>query len=277
MEKPISANARTLAILKKFGISAKKGFGQNFIIDPSIVEKIARLSGIDENSIVVEVGPGIGALTEQLAIKAKSVTAFEIDPRCIEVLADTLSPYPNVNVVLQDFLSVTDDELPSGELVLCANLPYYVTTPILFHIIEDMPRITSFTIMVQKEVADRFVAKPSTKDYNALSIIVQTLFEVKTVMNVSKAVFLPRPTVDSAVVRFKRKSTLPIEDADRFFRLVKTAFTQRRKTLANNLKEISDNETIQTKLLEAGLDLKVRAEALTLNDFYRLYEVWYVR
>jgi 16S rRNA (adenine1518-N6/adenine1519-N6)-dimethyltransferase len=277
MEKPISANARTLAILKKFGISAKKGFGQNFIIDPSIVEKIARLSGIDENSIVVEVGPGIGALTEQLAIKAKSVTAFEIDPRCIEVLADTLSPYPNVNVVLQDFLSVTDDELPSGELVLCANLPYYVTTPILFHIIEDMPRITSFTIMVQKEVADRFVAKPSTKDYNALSIIVQTLFEVKTVMNVSKAVFLPRPTVDSAVVRFKRKSTLPIEDADRFFRLVKTAFTQRRKTLANNLKEISDNETIQSKLLEAGLDLKVRAEALTLNDFYRLYEVWYVR
>jgi 16S rRNA (adenine1518-N6/adenine1519-N6)-dimethyltransferase len=277
MEKPISANARTLAILKKFGISAKKGFGQNFIIDPSIVEKIARLSGIDENSIVVEVGPGIGALTEQLAIKAKSVTAFEIDPRCIEVLADTLSPYPNINVVLQDFLSVTDDELPSGELVLCANLPYYVTTPILFHIIEDMPRITSFTIMVQKEVADRFVAKPSTKDYNALSIIVQTLFEVKTVMNVSKAVFLPRPTVDSAVVRFKRKSTLPIEDADRFFRLVKTAFTQRRKTLANNLKEISDNETIQSKLLEAGLDLKVRAEALTLNDFYRLYEVWYVR
>jgi 16S rRNA (adenine1518-N6/adenine1519-N6)-dimethyltransferase len=277
MEKPISANARTLAILKKFGMSAKKGFGQNFIIDPSVVEKIARLSGIDENSIVVEVGPGIGALTEQLAIKAKSVTAFEIDPRCIEVLADTLSPYSNVNVVLQDFLSVSDDDLPTGELILCANLPYYVTTPILFHIIEDLPRITSFTIMVQKEVADRFVAKPSTKDYNALSIIVQTLFEVKTVMNVSKAVFLPRPTVDSAVVRFKRKGKLPIEDTDRFFRLVKTAFTQRRKTLANNLKEIADTETIQTKLSEAGLDLKVRAEALTLNDFYRLYEVWYVR
>jgi 16S rRNA (adenine1518-N6/adenine1519-N6)-dimethyltransferase len=277
MEKPISANARTLAILKKFGMSAKKGFGQNFIIDPSVVEKIARLSGIDENSVVIEVGPGIGALTEQLAIKAKSVTAFEIDPRCIEVLADTLSPYPNVNIVLQDFLSVSDDDLPTGELILCANLPYYVTTPILFHIIEDLPRITSFTIMVQKEVADRFVAKPSTKDYNALSIIVQTLFDVKTVMNVSKAVFLPRPTVDSAVVRFKRKGKLPIEDADRFFRLVKTAFTQRRKTLANNLKEIADTETIQTKLLEAGLDLKVRAEALTLNDFYRLYEVWYVR
>ncbi|MGB7594862.1 MAG: 16S rRNA (adenine(1518)-N(6)/adenine(1519)-N(6))-dimethyltransferase RsmA [Erysipelotrichaceae bacterium] len=277
MEKPISANARTLAILKKFGMSAKKGFGQNFIIDPSVVEKIARVANIDENSNVIEVGPGIGALTEQLALKAKSVTAFEIDPRCIEVLADTMSAYPNVTVVLQDFLTVKDEDLPAGELTLCANLPYYVTTPILFHIIEELPRITSFTIMVQKEVADRFVAKPSTKDYNALSIIVQTLFEVKTVMNVSKAVFLPRPTVDSAVVRFQRKANLPIEDPDRFFKLVKTSFIQRRKTLVNNLKEIADTETIQSKLKLAGLDLNIRAEALSLADFYRLYEVWYVR
>jgi len=277
MEKPISANARTLAILKKFGMSAKKGFGQNFIIDPSVVEKIARVANIDETSNVIEVGPGIGALTEQLALKAKSVTAFEIDPRCIEVLADTMSAYPNVSVVLQDFLNVKEEDLPAGELTLCANLPYYVTTPILFHIIEELPRITSFTIMVQKEVADRFVAKPSTKDYNALSIIVQTLFDVKTVMNVSKAVFLPRPTVDSAVVRFQRKTDLPIEDPDRFFQLVKTSFIQRRKTLVNNLKEIADTETIQMKLKLAGLDPNVRAEALSLADFYRLYEVWYVR
>jgi len=148
MEKPISANARTLAILKKFGMSAKKGFGQNFIIDPSVVEKIARVANIDETSNVIEVGPGIGALTEQLALKAKSVTAFEIDPRCIEVLADTMSAYPNVSVVLQDFLNVKEEDLPAGELTLCANLPYYVTTPILFHIIEELPRITSFTIMV---------------------------------------------------------------------------------------------------------------------------------
>jgi 16S rRNA (adenine1518-N6/adenine1519-N6)-dimethyltransferase len=152
-----------------------------------------------------------------------------------------------------------------------------VTTPILFHIIEELPRITSFTIMVQKEVADRFVAKPSTKDYNALSIIVQTLFDVKTVMNVSKAVFLPRPTVDSSVVRFQRKTTLPIEDPDRFFRFVKTAFIQRRKTLVNNLKEIADTETIQAKLSAAGLEPNIRAEALSPADFYRLYEVWYVR
>ncbi len=276
MEKPISANARTLAILKKFGMSAKKGFGQNFIIDPSVVEKIARVSGIDENSNVIEVGPGIGALTEQLALKAKTVTAFEIDPRCIEVLAETMIDYPNVKVVLQDFLNVKETDLPEGNLTLCANLPYYVTTPILFHIIEELPHITSFTIMVQKEVADRFVAKPSTKDYNALSIIVQTLFEVKTVMNVSKAVFLPRPTVDSAVVRFQRKANLAIVDPDRFFKLVKLSFTQRRKTLANNLKEISDTQTIQAKLIQAGLDLNVRAEALSLIDFYRLYEVWYV-
>ena len=277
MEKPISANARTLAILKKFGMSAKKGYGQNFIIDPSVVEKITRVALIDENSKVIEVGPGIGALTEQLALKAESVTAFEIDPRCIEILADTMSGYPNVNVILQDFLQVRDSDLPQGELTLCANLPYYVTTPILFHIIEELPRITSFTIMVQKEVADRFTAKPSTKDYNALSIIVQTLFDVKTVMNVSKAVFLPRPTVDSAVVRFVRKPILPISDPDRFFKLVKTSFIQRRKTLANNLKEIEEPETIQTKLKLAGLDPSIRAEALTLADFYRLYEVWYVR
>ena len=151
MEKPISANARTLAILKQYGMSAKKGFGQNFIIDPSVVEKIARVSGINETTNVIEVGPGIGALTEQLALKAKSVTAYEIDPRCIEVLADTMSPYPNVNVILKDFLEVSADELPEGELTLCANLPYYVTTPILFHILENLPKITSFTIMVQKE------------------------------------------------------------------------------------------------------------------------------
>ena len=276
MEKPISANARTLAILKKFGISAKKGFGQNFIIDPSVVEKITRVAEISETSIVIEVGPGIGALTEQLALKAKSVTAFEIDPRCIEVLADTLSNFSNVTVILQDFLSVSDSDLPPGELTLCANLPYYVTTPILFHIIEKLLRITSFTIMVQKEVADRFVAKPSTKDYNALSIIVQTLFDVKTVMHVSKAVFHPRPTVDSAVVRFVRKQHVAIEDTERFFKFVKTTFTQRRKTIANNLKEISDSETIQTNLHRAGLDPSVRAEALSLADFYRLYEVWYV-
>lgn len=277
MEKPISANARTLAILKKYEMHAKKGFGQNFIIDPSIVEKIARVAMIDENSVVIEVGPGIGALTQQLALKAKSVIAYEIDPRCIDVLADTLSPYPNVTVILQDFLHVKSSDLPEGELTLCANLPYYVTTPILFHIIEELPSITSFTIMVQKEVADRFVAKPSTKDYNALSIIVQTLFEVKTVMNVSKAVFLPRPNVDSAVVRFVRKPILPIVDPERFFKLVKTSFIQRRKTLANNLKEIADIVTIQSNLKQAGLDLNVRAEALSLSDFYRLYEVWYAR
>ncbi len=275
MEKPISANARTLAILKQYGMSAKKGFGQNFIIDPSVVEKIARVSGINETTNVIEVGPGIGALTEQLALKAKSVTAYEIDPRCIEVLADTMSPYPNVNVILKDFLEVKADELPEGELTLCANLPYYVTTPILFHILENLPKITSFTIMVQKEVADRFVAKPSTKDYNALSIIVQTLYEVKNVMNVPKGVFLPRPNVDSAVVRFVRRSILPVEDPDRFFKLVKTSFTQRRKTLANNLKELGNQEKIQSSILKAGLQESVRAEALTLAEFVKLYEVWY--
>ena len=275
MEKPISANARTLAILKQYGMSAKKGFGQNFIIDPSVVEKIARVSGINETTNVIEVGPGIGALTEQLALKAKSVTAYEIDPRCIEVLADTMSPYPNVNVILKDFLEVRADELPEGELTLCANLPYYVTTPILFHILENLPKITSFTIMVQKEVADRFVAKPSTKDYNALSIIVQTLYEVKNVMNVPKGVFLPRPNVDSAVVRFVRRSILPVENPDRFFKLVKTSFTQRRKTLANNLKELGNQEKIQSSILKAGLQESVRAEALTLAEFVKLYEVWY--
>ncbi len=275
MEKPISANARTLAILKRYGMSAKKGFGQNFIIDPSVVEKIARVSGINETTNVIEVGPGIGALTEQLALKAKSVTAYEIDPRCIEVLADTMSPYPNVKVILKDFLEVRAEELPEGELTLCANLPYYVTTPILFHILENLPKITSFTIMVQKEVADRFVAKPSTKDYNALSIIVQTLYEVKNVMNVPKGVFLPRPNVDSAVVRFVRRNILPIEDPDRFFKLVKTSFTQRRKTLANNLKELGNQEKIQAAILKAGLSESVRAEALTLAEFVKLYEVWY--
>jgi len=277
MEKPISSHARTLSILKKYNMHAKKGFGQNFIIDPSIVAKIARLSGADKESITIEVGPGIGALTEQLALVSKNVIAFEIDPKCIEVLQETMIPYPNVEVIQQDFLTVAASQLLQPERkILCANLPYYVTTPILFHIFEDLKEIQVITVMVQKEVADRFNAKVSTKDYNALSLIVQYLFSVKIVMQVPKEVFMPRPNVDSSVVQFVRHPSLPLENPDKFFKLLKASFKQRRKTLFNNLREFVDDAGKLNELLEkAAIQPSIRAENLTLDDYLRLYEVLY--
>ena len=279
MNKPIATMARTNEILAKYDLYAKKNFGQNFIIEPGSVEKIARLSQADARSAVIEIGPGIGALTEQLARVAGQVLAFEIDDRLIEVLADTLSDYPNVEVKHQDFLeadlnaTVAKLKTQSDQVLVCANLPYYITTPILFKIFESKADIPVITVMMQKEVADRFTAAVSTKDYNALSVIVQYQYQVQTVMKIPKTIFNPRPAVDSAVVQFTRK--LPqraARDEAQFFALVKG----RRKTLYNNFREyLQDKDEAARLLKEAGLQPSLRAETMTLDQFLDLYEVTY--
>lgn len=283
MNKPIATIARTNEILKKYGLFAKKSFGQNFIIEPAIVEKIARSCQADSESAVIEIGPGIGALTEQLAKVAKQVVAFEIDERLLEVLKDTLAEYPNVEVIHQDFLQTDIQQIVSrlaqdcNKVVVCANLPYYITTPILFAIFESDASIPVITVMMQKEVADRFSAKVSTKDYNALSVIVQYQYEVKTIMKIPKTIFNPKPAVDSAVVQFciKEKSN-QVCDQEGFFELVKACFKQRRKTLYNNLREyLNENELAVHLLEETNLPVQCRAENLTLDQFIKLWEVFY--
>jgi len=265
MTKNISTHSETSRQLKENNLHAKKKFGQNFIIDTSVVEKIARLS-LSEGQIVVEVGPGLGALTQQLALVADKVIAYEIDTDCVKLLHESFTDGA-VEIIEQDFLTVTALDIEkTGATVLVGNLPYYITTPILFHVLEDLWSIKVITIMVQKEVADRFIAKPSTKDYNALSVILQTLCEVKVIMKVKPHVFLPQPTVDSSVVQLIRKDS----DKDRrpFFDFVKLGFTQRRKTLTNNLKSIPD---VLSHLEALGHRPDIRAEALSPSQWLTLY------
>jgi 16S rRNA (adenine1518-N6/adenine1519-N6)-dimethyltransferase len=257
---------KTMETLNNHELKAKKHYGQNFIIDPSVVVKIANLADI-KDKIVVEVGPGLGALTEQLALHASKVIAFEIDQDCVNILDEAFKD-TNVTIVHQDFLKVSSQDIDNATHLI-GNLPYYITTAILFHIIETLPQIECITIMVQKEVADRFNAKPKTKDYNALSIILQTLFEIKVLMKVNPKVFMPVPKVESSVLQLKRKNQT---DYSEFFALVKTGFTQRRKTLVNNLKSNLDIELILIKL---GYTKTVRAEELSVNQWHELYEVIY--
>lgn len=265
MTKNISTHKETSRQLKENNLHAKKKFGQNFIIDTSVVEKIARLS-LAEGQITVEVGPGLGALTQQLALLASKVIAYEIDPDCVKLLNESFTD-GKVTIIQQDFLTVTSEDIEKTQAtVLVGNLPYYITTPILFHVLEDLSSIKTITIMVQKEVADRFTALPSTKDYNALSVIIQTLCEVKTIMRVKPHVFLPQPTVESAVVQLIRKDQT--QDMKPFFDFVKLAFTQRRKTLTNNLKSIPG---IEDHLTALGHRIDIRAEAISPKDWLTLY------
>lgn len=278
MKKPIATYSRTQEILEKFKLSAKKGYGQNFIIEPGIVEKIAAHAQGDQECII-EIGPGIGALTEQLCLRAKKVVAFEIDDRLIDVLAYSLQEYANVEIIHQDFLKSDFQQIVQtlkqefNKVVLCANLPYYITAPILFKIFESNAKVDAITVMMQKEVADRFCAKPSTKEYNALSVLGQDLYDIKTVMKIPNTIFNPKPKVDSAVVQFIPKEGKSYAEETEFFEFVKACFKQRRKTLYNNLKEYyQDGEKAKQMIETLGLDASVRAEALALEVFRQLYQ-----
>ncbi|MEY8467678.1 16S rRNA (adenine(1518)-N(6)/adenine(1519)-N(6))-dimethyltransferase RsmA [Faecalibaculum rodentium] len=278
MQEAIATVRRTREIQDRYGLQAKKKFGQNFITEPGVVEKIARSAIDDPSDLVFEIGPGIGALTQFLCEKAQKVVAFEVDPRLPEILQAELGA-DNLTVILQDFLEAPVEDIidqfcePGQKVRFASNLPYYITTPILFRLFESSADIASVTAMMQKEVADRFTAGPGSPDYNALSVITRYRTHVRKVMDVSRQVFSPRPNVDSAVVRFDFIKDHPVRDEKLFIDMVKACFVQRRKTISNNLRQWLQDKELAAKILEkAGIDPAARAQNLDLETFIRLYE-----
>ena len=273
----------TKAVLERHGFTFKKSFGQNFLTDTNILQKIVDTAEIDDQVNVIEIGPGIGALTEFLAERAAEVMAFEIDHRLVPILADTLRDFDNVTVVNEDILKVDlaqhiqNFKNPDLPIKVVANLPYYITTPILMHLIESGIPFSEFVVMMQKEVADRISAKPNTKAYGSLSIAVQYYMTVKVAFIVPRTVFVPAPNVDSAILKMVRRPepAVAVEDEKFFFKVSKASFIHRRKTLWNNLTgyfgktdEIKDKLT--KALDQAGLSPSVRGEALGLEEFASL-------
>lgn len=276
--KSIATTARTREILNTYNLRAKKNFGQNFLVDSSVTARIA--SNLREDSVVIEVGPGIGSLTEELARRVQHVRSYEIDERLLPVLEDTLQEYKNVEIVLQDIMEadIDNDLKPLVEkykhIEFAANLPYYITTPVLFKIFESSIPFEKIVVMIQKEVADRFSATPGTKEYGALSVESQYLYDVKKLFNVPRTAFNPAPNVDSAIVSFTvHKKNKSIDNEEKFFELVKACFKQRRKTLYNNLREYFDSSDLAKEVLtKAEIALETRAEMLNLDEYIRLYE-----
>ncbi|MFS1664069.1 16S rRNA (adenine(1518)-N(6)/adenine(1519)-N(6))-dimethyltransferase RsmA [Streptococcus sp. zg-JUN1979] len=279
----IADKSVTRAILERHGFTFKKSFGQNFLTDTNILQKIVDTAEIDEEVNVIEIGPGIGALTEFLAEKAAEVMAFEIDDRLVPILTETLCDFDNVTIVNQDILKVdlasqiAQFKNPNLPIKVVANLPYYITTPILMHLIESKIAFSEFVVMMQKEVADRISAQPNTKAYGSLSIAVQYYMKAKVAFIVPRTVFVPAPNVDSAILKMTRleKPAVDVADEDFFFSVSKAAFVHRRKTLWNNLTgRFGKTETVKLALEEAldkaSIKPSVRGEALSLEDFARL-------
>ncbi|HEO8659182.1 TPA: 16S rRNA (adenine(1518)-N(6)/adenine(1519)-N(6))-dimethyltransferase RsmA [Streptococcus agalactiae] len=273
----------TRAILERHGFTFKKSFGQNFLTDTNILQKIVDTAEIDKGVNVIEIGPGIGALTEFLAENAAEVMAFEIDDRLIPILADTLARFDNVQVVNQDILKadlqtqIQAFKNPDLPIKVVANLPYYITTPILMHLIESKIPFAEFVVMIQKEVADRISAMPNTKAYGSLSIAVQYYMTAKVSFIVPRTVFVPAPNVDSAILKMVRRDqpVVSVQDEDFFFRVSKVAFVHRRKTLWNNLTshfgKSEDTKAKLEKALEiAKIKQSIRGEALSIPDFASL-------
>ena len=279
----IADHSVTRAILERHGFTFKKSFGQNFLTDTNILQKIVDTAEIDKKVNVIEIGPGIGALTEFLAESAAEVMAFEIDDRLVPILADTLRDFDNVTVVNQDILKVdlaqyiAEFKNPDLPIKVVANLPYYITTPILMHLIESGIPFSEFVVMMQKEVADRISAQPNTKAYGSLSIAVQYYMTAKVAFIVPRTVFVPAPNVDSAILKMVRRDqpAVEVQDEKFFFKVSKASFVHRRKTLWNNLTSyFGKSEEVKTKL-ERGLEkadlvANVRGEALDLAAFARL-------
>lgn len=261
-------------LLDKNAFSFKKKFGQNFIIDENIIDSLLKNIGLTQDTMVIEVGPGAGSLTYKLAQYAKKVLCYEIDTSLKEILEENLTLYSNVDIIYDDFLKrdIHKDleNYSFDRLYVVANLPYYITTPILIKFIEEKVPAEKMVFMVQKEVGDRFKAKPKTKDYGSLTVYLNYYFDVRKVIQVSKHVFLPKPNVDSIVIEFKRKDKLlPLKNSEFFFKLVRDAFVQKRKTIKNNLKEY-DLEKIEQVLKQYTFSLTSRAEELPLEVFVEI-------
>ncbi|WP_339148294.1 MULTISPECIES: 16S rRNA (adenine(1518)-N(6)/adenine(1519)-N(6))-dimethyltransferase RsmA [unclassified Sutcliffiella] len=288
MHKDIATPKRTKEILDKYGFSFKKSLGQNFLIDTNILRNIVEYGEVSEKTAAIEIGPGIGALTEQIAKRAGKVFAFEIDQRLLPILEDTLSPYDNVTVIHKDILKADVTELIGEELKayedvrVVANLPYYVTTPIIMKLLQEGLPLTSITVMLQKEVAERMAAKPGSKEYGSLSIAVQYYTKAETVMIVPKTVFVPQPNVDSAVIRLIVRDEPPVsvKDEEFFFEVVRASFGQRRKTILNNLtSHLPDGkakkQAIEAALANSSIDPKRRGETLSIEEFGALSDELY--
>lgn len=273
----------TKAVLERHGFTFKKSFGQNFLTDTNILQKIVDTAEIDKNVNVIEIGPGIGALTEFLAENAAEVMAFEIDERLVPILEDTLRDHDNIKVINEDVLKVDlqtrvkEFKNPNLPIKVVANLPYYITTPILMHLIESKIPFAEFVVMMQKEVADRISAEPNTKAYGSLSIAVQYYMTAKVAFVVPRTVFVPAPNVDSAILKMTRREQplVEVKDEDFFFRVSKISFVHRRKTLWNNLtSHFGKSEEVKTKLEQAlenaNIKPSIRGEALSIPDFARL-------
>lgn len=275
MEKPIIASPQvTQHILNRFKLRADKKLGQNFLIDENVVRQIVEAAELSEADIVLEVGPGIGTLTQGLAESKAQVVAVELDTRLLPVLATTLEGYDNVRVVHGDILKVNImEEVGAPSFKVCANLPYYITTPIIFALLEKRLPMERLVAMVQKEVAERMAAQPGGKDYGALSVAIQYYTEPEIAFIVPPTSFIPAPAVDSAVIVCKRREKPPVEVCDEalFFRVVKAAFSLRRKMLSNSLKNMGIKaEQVAKWLVLADVDGKRRAETLSLEDFAKL-------
>ena len=279
--KHLGNPTNTREIIEKYGFMFQKRFGQNFLIDGNVVEKIVREAGVTKDDFVLEIGPGIGTMTQLLCENAREVAAVEIDTNLIPILKETLAPYDNVTVINEDILKVDIPALAQEKnggrpIKVVANLPYYITTPIIMGLFESHVPIDSITIMVQREVADRMQVGPGTKDYGALSLAVQYYAKPEIVLNVPPTCFMPRPNVGSAVIRLKKHETCPVQvdDAEFMFRLIRASFNQRRKTLANGLSNSSELTLSKEKIAEAieslGVSPSIRGEALTLEQFAQL-------
>jgi len=275
----------TLAVINRYEFAFQKKFGQNFLIDQGIVEKIVREAGVTKDDFVLEIGPGIGTMTQILCENAREVAAVEIDRKLIPILNDTLSEYDNVTIINDDILKVDINKLAEEKnggrpIKVVANLPYYITTPIIMGLFESHVPLDSITIMVQKEVADRMQTGPGSKDYGALSLAVQFYAKPEIVVNVPPECFMPRPNVGSAVIRLKRHETRPVDVKDEklMFRIIRASFNQRRKTLANGLNNSPEigytKEQIAAAIEELGRGASVRGEALTLEEFARLSNIF---
>ena len=268
----------TIAVLQKYNFNFQKKFGQNFLIDTNVLNRIIASAGITKEDCVLEIGPGIGTMTQYLAESAREVVAVEIDKVLIPILQDTLSGYDNVTVINEDILKcdinqIVQEKNAGKPIKVVANLPYYITTPIIMGLFESHVPLKSITIMVQKEVADRMQVGPGTKDYGALSLAVQYYAKPEIVANVPPNCFIPRPNVGSAVIRLTRHEKPPVnvEDEQKLFAIIRASFNQRRKTLVNGLGNAQglsfSKEHVTQVLLQMGLPATIRGEALTLEQF----------
>ncbi|MFA9559777.1 16S rRNA (adenine(1518)-N(6)/adenine(1519)-N(6))-dimethyltransferase RsmA [Evansella sp. AB-rgal1] len=287
MEKDIATPNKTKSILEKYGFSFKKSLGQNFLIDTNVLKRIVQAADLNESSGVIEIGPGIGALTEQLAKVSNKVIAFEIDQRLIPILKDTLSNYHHVKVIHSDVLKANLSETVKEEfdseqdISIVANLPYYVTTPILMKLLEEKLPIRTIVVMIQKEVAERIAAKPNSKDYGSLSIAAQYYAHAETVFTVPKTVFVPQPNVDSAILRLTIRNEPPVQVSNEqfFFEIVRASFAQRRKTILNNLTHHFEDKMskgdIEQILNDVEIEPRRRGESLSMDEFAILAEKLY--